>query len=477
MCDASDFAIGAVLGQQGDARRSVAFKSFGNSCLILKAFVYTTQSALKYIRNKQDAKPRLLRWVLLLQEFDVPFLTRKEVISSRPIICKDSRILTKMIGGIKDINEHFPLETLGVISNGSTPWFADIANYHAGNFIIKGMSTQQKRKFFKDVKHYFWDDPYLFRICADQIIRRCISGHEALEILKACHEVYLERDVGVKPSPPGLDKLDDGFVEFRIRYSIQPIRCNTLSASFMEKINPTTSEASRVRLGRESIDLMLLAYCFVLTYLFFPASVEGSRHLDAPWSLDFLPPHHSPIIGTDCQVVRCKTSWLASLIASRKGDVLFLAELLNNDYISLPEYESFHVDFYNVPSSTHPPEKPPEGDDHFDIEPDTRILTTKVVDDISNNSTRELYVHMPNVLLTLPTLYPVFDTLLPFSFENQDKVFNPGILISKEEKSPHLLSHRGFKVFQLIKDSESPMMIYGGDIPILDVPYLHFYPP
>ncbi|GJS84747.1 reverse transcriptase domain-containing protein [Tanacetum coccineum] len=50
------------------------------------------------------------------------------------------------------------------------------------------MSTQQKKKFFKDVKHYFWDDPYLFRICADQIIRRCVFGQEALEILKACHE-------------------------------------------------------------------------------------------------------------------------------------------------------------------------------------------------------------------------------------------------------------------------------------------------
>ncbi|GJU32947.1 reverse transcriptase domain-containing protein [Tanacetum coccineum] len=45
-----------------------------------------------------------------------------------------------------------------------------------------------KRKFFKDVKHYFWDDPYLFRTCADQIIRRCVHGQEALEILKACHE-------------------------------------------------------------------------------------------------------------------------------------------------------------------------------------------------------------------------------------------------------------------------------------------------
>ncbi|GKB03030.1 reverse transcriptase domain-containing protein [Tanacetum coccineum] len=88
----------------------------------------------------------------------------------------------------KDINENFPLETLGVISSGSTPWFADIANFHAGNFIVKGMSSQQKKKFFKDVKHYFWDDPYLFWICADQIIRRCVHGQEASDILKACHE-------------------------------------------------------------------------------------------------------------------------------------------------------------------------------------------------------------------------------------------------------------------------------------------------
>ncbi|GKA83485.1 hypothetical protein Tco_0805080 [Tanacetum coccineum] len=160
-----------------------------------------------------------------------------------------------------------------------------------------------------------------------------------------------------------------------------------------------------------------------------------------------------------------------------EGDVLFLEELLNDDYISLPEYESFHVDFYNVPSSPCPPEKPLDDDVYFDIEPDTGVLTTKVMDDISDNLTKELYVHVPNVLPTLPTLYPVFDTLLPFSSKNEDKVFNPGILISKEEKSPHLLSHQGFKVFQLINDSESTMMIYGGDIPILDVPYLHFYPP
>ncbi|GJU53167.1 hypothetical protein Tco_1226881 [Tanacetum coccineum] len=68
-----------------------------------------------------------------------------------------------------------------------TPLFANFTNYHARNFVVKGMSSQQKNKFFKDVKHYFWDDPFLFIISADQVIRRCAHGQEAIDILKACH--------------------------------------------------------------------------------------------------------------------------------------------------------------------------------------------------------------------------------------------------------------------------------------------------
>nr|GEX14722.1 reverse transcriptase domain-containing protein [Tanacetum cinerariifolium] len=56
----------------------------------------------------------------------------------------------------------------------------------ASDFAI-GMSSQQKNKFFKDVKHYFWDDPFLFKICVDQVIWRCVHGQEAIDILKACH--------------------------------------------------------------------------------------------------------------------------------------------------------------------------------------------------------------------------------------------------------------------------------------------------
>nr|GEV34306.1 reverse transcriptase domain-containing protein [Tanacetum cinerariifolium] len=90
----------------------------------------------------------------------------------------------------KEITKKFPLETLRMIAfrgDSSTPWFANIANFHAGNFIMKWMSSQQKKKFFMDVKHYFWDDPYLFKICADQMIRRCVHGQKAVDILTACH--------------------------------------------------------------------------------------------------------------------------------------------------------------------------------------------------------------------------------------------------------------------------------------------------
>ncbi|GJX67517.1 reverse transcriptase domain-containing protein [Tanacetum coccineum] len=215
MCDASDFAIGAVLGQRRSnhfqpihyASKTMteaqihytttekeilavvyAFEKFQPYLVLSKSIVYTDHSALKYLMNKQVAKPRLLRWVLLLQEFNITIRDKKG--SENLAADHLSRLENphKDVLENKDINEHFPLETLGVISSESTPWFTDYAKYHAGNFIIKVMTTQQKKKFFNDVKHYFWDDPYLVRTCADQIIRMCVHGQEAFEILKACHE-------------------------------------------------------------------------------------------------------------------------------------------------------------------------------------------------------------------------------------------------------------------------------------------------
>nr|GEX31916.1 hypothetical protein [Tanacetum cinerariifolium] len=105
---------------------------------------------------------------------------------------------------LKEINETSPPETLNMVSfrgNSSTLWFADFANYHARNFVVKGMSSQQQNKFFKDVKHYFWNDPFLFKICADQVIWRCVYGQEAIDILKACHNGPIEGYMARTTSP------------------------------------------------------------------------------------------------------------------------------------------------------------------------------------------------------------------------------------------------------------------------------------
>ncbi|GJS27293.1 reverse transcriptase domain-containing protein [Tanacetum coccineum] len=216
MCDASDFAIGAVSGQQKNkhfqpihyASKTMteaqahytttekellavvyAFEKFQSYLVLSKSIVYTDHSAIKYLFAKKDAKPRLMRWILLLQEFDVVIRDKKgaENLAADHLSRLENPHQDKLEN--KEITETFPLETLGSVALrvDSTPWFADFANYHAGNFIVKGMSSQQKNKFFKDVKHYFWDDPFLFKICADQVIRRCVHGKEALDILEACH--------------------------------------------------------------------------------------------------------------------------------------------------------------------------------------------------------------------------------------------------------------------------------------------------
>ncbi|GJW29904.1 reverse transcriptase domain-containing protein [Tanacetum coccineum] len=156
-----------------------------------ESIVYTDHSAIKYLFAKKDAKARLMRWILLLQEFDVEIRDKKtaENLAADHLSRLENPHQNEFEN--KEITETFPIETLGSVAlrDDNTLWFADFANYHARNFIVKGMSTQQKNKFFKDVKHYFWDDPFLFKICADQVIRRCVSGQEAfdIKILKLSH--------------------------------------------------------------------------------------------------------------------------------------------------------------------------------------------------------------------------------------------------------------------------------------------------
>nr|GEX90709.1 hypothetical protein [Tanacetum cinerariifolium] len=282
MCDASDFAIGSVIGQRQDkhfrpihyASKTMteaesnytttekemlavvyAFDKFWSYLIMNKSIVYTDHSALKYMFAKKDSKARLLRWVLLLHEFTFKVIDTKGAENLNADHLSRLENPYQNVLDPKEINESFPLETLKLFStrgNSSIPWFADFANFHAENFVVKGMASQQKSEFFKDVKHYFWDDPFLFKICADQVIRsdrgthfdndqfakvmqkfgvthclatpyhRQTSGQ--VEVSNRGLKRILERTVGENRASWS-DKLDDTLWAFRTAYKT-PIGCS-----------------------------------------------------------------------------------------------------------------------------------------------------------------------------------------------------------------------------------------------------------
>nr|GEV42501.1 reverse transcriptase domain-containing protein [Tanacetum cinerariifolium] len=247
MCDASDFAVGAVVGQRIEkhfrpiyyASKTMTeaesnyttsekemlavvyvFEKFCSYLIMNKSIVYTDHSALKYLFAKKDAKAILLRWILLPQEFDFKVVDTKGAENYAADQLSRLENPYENVFDPKEINEFFPLETISKLAHHdqSTPWFVDFANYHAGKFIIKGMSTQQKNKFFKDVKYYFWDDPYLFKTCSNQVIRRCVAGQEAIYILTACHSGPPGDITGIDFMGPFLNSKGNNYILVVVDY-------------------------------------------------------------------------------------------------------------------------------------------------------------------------------------------------------------------------------------------------------------------
>ncbi|RVW78547.1 Transposon Ty3-I Gag-Pol polyprotein [Vitis vinifera] len=211
MCDASDFAIGVVLGQREDRKPYVIYyasktlneaqRNYTNTEKELLAvvfaldkfraylvgsfiIVFTDHSALKYLLTKQDAKARLIRWILLLQEFDLQIRDKKGVENvvadhlSRLAIAHNSHILP--------INDDFPKESLMLLEK--APWYAHIANYLVTGEVPSEWKTQDRKHFFAKIHAYYWEEPFLFKYCADQIIRKCVPEEEQQGILSHCHE-------------------------------------------------------------------------------------------------------------------------------------------------------------------------------------------------------------------------------------------------------------------------------------------------
>ncbi|RVW18547.1 Retrovirus-related Pol polyprotein from transposon 297 [Vitis vinifera] len=146
--------------------------------------VFTDHSALKYLLTKQDAKARLIRWILLLQEFDLQIIDKKGVENvvadhlSRLAIAHNSHALP--------INDDFPEESLMFLVK--TPWYAHIANYLVTGEIPSEWNAQDRKHFFAKIHAYYWEEPFLFKYCADQIIRKCVPEEEQQGILNHCHE-------------------------------------------------------------------------------------------------------------------------------------------------------------------------------------------------------------------------------------------------------------------------------------------------
>nr|GEU60055.1 reverse transcriptase domain-containing protein [Tanacetum cinerariifolium] len=146
MCDSSNFAIESNYTTIEKEMLAVvyAFENFWSYLIMNKSIVYTDHSALKYLFAKKDSKARLLRWVLLLQEFTFKVIDTKGAENLAADHLSRLENPHQNLLDPKEINESFPLETLNMVSfhgNSSTPWFADFTNYHAGNFIVKGMSS------------------------------------------------------------------------------------------------------------------------------------------------------------------------------------------------------------------------------------------------------------------------------------------------------------------------------------------------
>ncbi|XP_059650487.1 uncharacterized protein LOC132296295, partial [Cornus florida] len=245
MCDASDYALGAVLGQRVDKLPHViyyasktlcnaqlnytttekellavvyALDKFRSYLLGSKVIVFSDHAALRHLLAKKETKPRLIRWILLLQEFDIDIRDKKG--TDNVVADHLSRLLIEKSSEFAAIRDSFPDEQLLQVSHSTLPWFADIVNYLAVGKIPAHWSKQERDRFFSQVKHFFWEDPELFKYCPDQIIRRCIPKTETsgqVEISNREIKHILEKTVRPDRKDWSL-RLNDALWAYRTAY-------------------------------------------------------------------------------------------------------------------------------------------------------------------------------------------------------------------------------------------------------------------
>nr|GEU58526.1 hypothetical protein [Tanacetum cinerariifolium] len=240
-----------------------AFEKFWLYLVLSKSIVYTDHPALKYLFNKQDAKPRLLRWVLLLQEFDIIIRDKKGAINLVADLLSRLENPHQSVLDKKEINETFPLKKLNMVSfrgDSSTPRFAHFANYHARNFVVNSSGSvftvrkpltfsrlttmdplgdimaqttppkrfRTPRAIISDSGTYFCNDQFAKVMLKYDVTHRLATAYHPqtsgqVEVSNRSLKRILRRTVG-ENCASWLDKLDDALWAFRTAFKT-PIGC------------------------------------------------------------------------------------------------------------------------------------------------------------------------------------------------------------------------------------------------------------
>ncbi|KAL0339184.1 UNVERIFIED_CONTAM: hypothetical protein Sangu_1440500 [Sesamum angustifolium] len=159
-----------------------ALDKFRSYLLGSKIVVFSDHAALKHLLSKKESKPRLIRWILLLQEFDLTIKDRKG--SENLVADHLSRLIREEDD--KPICDTFLGQRLFKMQ-GMVPWYSVIVNYFIAHTLPTDLSRAQKDKVKSEAKYYVWDDPYLWRFCSDQVVRHCVPNDEHNSVLTFCY--------------------------------------------------------------------------------------------------------------------------------------------------------------------------------------------------------------------------------------------------------------------------------------------------
>ncbi|CAA7037213.1 unnamed protein product [Microthlaspi erraticum] len=173
-----------------------AFEKFRSYLVGSKVIVHTDHAALRYLMAKKDAKPRLLRWILLLQEFDLEIKDKKGVDNGvadhlsrmrvEDLVPLDDSMPEEQLMSVR-VLEAVELDRVCSLNDEKFPWYVDIVNYLVHKQIPKDLDAYKRKKLLRDASLYFRDEPYLYKRGSDGLFRRCIAEEEVSGVLEHFH--------------------------------------------------------------------------------------------------------------------------------------------------------------------------------------------------------------------------------------------------------------------------------------------------